>query len=1144
MLDAELAKTAREVDRIEKQINRALNKESDSEFDKVTEEYRVRAKELERVYNYTQQIADAEVVVLGHVRETTRATLENLEANIRNNEVLLKTQQAYAVIKDSVTKITDEVQRLKNVGQVFQDIADAALLTGNELAGLARNIIPDLQRALGEAIAEFNELSGKINWGDPKDVAQIQKLTNSIKGLQKQLLETRYAAGEFGAAIEKAIPKAFDAATNTMLDFFEQLGKGEKEWKDWKDAALDALRQVGIAILRELINQQVAQMQQTVIGWANSIFGGMSSGIGGLFGGLFGGSRNVQQNNGGAKEVISGVTSFFSDVFGGNSKSSFVGSLTSGTKNGVDESTAGGLVGKLLQGVTVVGGNTTDILGIGRAVEAICYSIASVLIALIQAVQTIAVVVVKAIEAVALSIVGAIQTVGVMIVRGLVMIVPLILRGIAEIIHGPRGWGPIGGGTADRLFGGGTFGGKDGPTGDKADQRLYWENKKKEYEFLSKATFGLLDYENEINHANEKLSMLMTGGIAPTIDSMGGLSNAVVYLGDSVNYAGQGVAYANNYFDDFSNTVTQASSSVVNVTGDMGKATQSMKVFSNTVTDSMGSIGGAVKSVADEINLGFDVKNIGHNIPEWTKQQMDAADFRWGDMALSGAVSMMPGSSMLQMPWMEKTMESFDIMGAHVLPWNKMLDRTTAKMGQALGVFEAHASEFYWTIEQGGVSIKESLTIMSDGTETFTRTVVGMSDDVKASLENAGASVKDFKDAIEKNFMNPAEALYATTPFENMNKLAQEGMGKLANDAANQVTPAITELSNSLNGLGNAAGQLGNSISGVVNDLSAEGKALADAFANTGIAGPTIVAEQALTNARLQNTAATQALTTATLTETTVDQQATVFKNSLTAAQQVENILDQQAIDLGLTNNLIKQEGVTIQTTEQIVTEAINAANSVGAAAAEANANATKDKLNADLGAAGAAGANANATRDKFNADLGGTGAAGANAAATNEKAKADLGSGIAAATAKPQIDSYSAAIAGSGTAAGLGSGLYGLFHSGGVVGSIRNRKRNVSPFTFVGAPRYHSGGFAGLRPDEYPAILERNEEVLATNDPRNILNGRGSGSSNTPPMNVEIVNQIDAKEVLSNALNNATGRRMLVNAIQTEKSKISSILG
>lgn len=65
--------------------------------------------------------------------------------------------------------------------------------------------------------------------------------------------------------------------------------------------------------------------------------------------------------------------------------------------------------------------------------------------------------------------------------------------------------------------------------------------------------------------------------------------------------------------------------------------------------------------------------------------------------------------------------------------------------------------------------------------------------------------------------------------------------------------------------------------------------------------------------------------------------------------------------------------------------------------------------------------------------------------------------------------------------------------HSGGVIGPTSNRTRNVSPTWFAAAPRYHTGGIAGLAPDEYPAILQRNEEVLSASDPRNVMNGGGA---------------------------------------------------
>lgn len=67
----------------------------------------------------------------------------------------------------------------------------------------------------------------------------------------------------------------------------------------------------------------------------------------------------------------------------------------------------------------------------------------------------------------------------------------------------------------------------------------------------------------------------------------------------------------------------------------------------------------------------------------------------------------------------------------------------------------------------------------------------------------------------------------------------------------------------------------------------------------------------------------------------------------------------------------------------------------------------------------------------------------------------------------------------GGGGFGGILSGIFGsIFHKGGVVGGAAPQ-RMVSPSTFAGAKRYHSGGIAGLQPGEVPAILQRGEVVL-----------------------------------------------------------------
>ena len=72
--------------------------------------------------------------------------------------------------------------------------------------------------------------------------------------------------------------------------------------------------------------------------------------------------------------------------------------------------------------------------------------------------------------------------------------------------------------------------------------------------------------------------------------------------------------------------------------------------------------------------------------------------------------------------------------------------------------------------------------------------------------------------------------------------------------------------------------------------------------------------------------------------------------------------------------------------------------------------------------------------------------------------------------------------------------------HAGGIVGST-GPGRMVPALAFAGAPRMHAGGWAGIKPDEVPAILQRGERVLS----RREAAGYGQGQSSTPAINVTI---------------------------------------
>jgi hypothetical protein len=73
----------------------------------------------------------------------------------------------------------------------------------------------------------------------------------------------------------------------------------------------------------------------------------------------------------------------------------------------------------------------------------------------------------------------------------------------------------------------------------------------------------------------------------------------------------------------------------------------------------------------------------------------------------------------------------------------------------------------------------------------------------------------------------------------------------------------------------------------------------------------------------------------------------------------------------------------------------------------------------------------------------------------------------------------------------GVGAALATVLHSGGVVG-MAGVPRAVPALAFAGASRLHAGGWAGLRPDEVPAILQRGERVLSRREARAWSNGGG----------------------------------------------------
>jgi tape measure domain-containing protein len=83
----------------------------------------------------------------------------------------------------------------------------------------------------------------------------------------------------------------------------------------------------------------------------------------------------------------------------------------------------------------------------------------------------------------------------------------------------------------------------------------------------------------------------------------------------------------------------------------------------------------------------------------------------------------------------------------------------------------------------------------------------------------------------------------------------------------------------------------------------------------------------------------------------------------------------------------------------------------------------------------------------------------------------------------------------------GSAGGLFAnILHAGGIVGAP-GPGRMVPAMAFATAPRMHSGGWAGLRPDEVPAILQRGERVLSRREAAAAARG-----SAVPAVNVTIM--------------------------------------
>ncbi|POF61577.1 hypothetical protein [Novacetimonas maltaceti] len=125
-----------------------------------------------------------------------------------------------------------------------------------------------------------------------------------------------------------------------------------------------------------------------------------------------------------------------------------------------------------------------------------------------------------------------------------------------------------------------------------------------------------------------------------------------------------------------------------------------------------------------------------------------------------------------------------------------------------------------------------------------------------------------------------------------------------------------------------------------------------------------------------------------------------------------------------------------------------------------------------------------------------------------------------------------------------IGKSLFSsIFHDGGIVGGSASMRSGISPSAFAGAVRYHTGGLAGLAPNEVPAILQRDEEVLTRSDPRHILNGGTGTSAAGSTQSIRNVLVMNPKD-LAQAVSGAHGEKVVLTHIKNNAASVRSILG
>lgn len=123
---------------------------------------------------------------------------------------------------------------------------------------------------------------------------------------------------------------------------------------------------------------------------------------------------------------------------------------------------------------------------------------------------------------------------------------------------------------------------------------------------------------------------------------------------------------------------------------------------------------------------------------------------------------------------------------------------------------------------------------------------------------------------------------------------------------------------------------------------------------------------------------------------------------------------------------------------------------------------------------------------------------------------------------------------------------VVGSKHTGGLGGDLSGVRRRVDPTLFLNAPRYHGGTSGiGLSADEQAVIVQKNEEILTSDNPRHIKNWTGGGNvPQAAPQDVKIINTFDPGDFMSKALASRQGQKAILNFMRANPGAVGSTRG